>query len=319
MCDLCVRRGDEVEHLLLRIDPHTKKVQLSLRAAELIETLEEMARKPADAAATPNEAQSANFLPEYGRFMIEATPARPYGGFTADLRMVEHNMRARRRLIEKILQPQERLITLTVFPMLGVGDFAYCSQGPVDPVQGRVADSDYISDTIIGAHPRFATLTRNIRTRRGARVDIRVPLFQDESTARDMPKENERERAAIEALLAARDPTLPPHAPRPDLDHSKEIHMDAMAFGMGNCSCTVIHTLRLLVMFRDTHVVAFVSLFRLFASDFPDAQHWGGASFVRSPRCVLADHARAHCRFALLPWPRGGYRCAMDRHQPECG
>src|SRR6185437_14223579 len=123
---------------------------------------------------------------------------------------------------------------LTVFPLLGVGDFAYCSQGPVDPVQGRVADSDYISDGVIGAHPRFATLTRNIRTRRGSRVDIRVPLFQDENTERDMTIENAREQAALEEAMRARDPALPPHAPRPaDVDPLKEIHMDAMAFGMG--------------------------------------------------------------------------------------
>ena len=111
----CMCRGDEVEHLILRLDSSTKKVQLSLRAAELIEALE----PESDGAAAHPDDQSAHFLPEYGRFMIEATPARPYGGFTADLRMVEHNMRIRRTMIEKLLQPQERLITLTVFPLLG--------------------------------------------------------------------------------------------------------------------------------------------------------------------------------------------------------
>ena len=35
---------------------------------------------------------------------------------------------------------------------------------------------------IINPHPRFATLTRNIRLRRGSKVNIRVPLFRDVST-----------------------------------------------------------------------------------------------------------------------------------------
>lgn len=29
---------------------------------------------------------NAHFVPEYGSFMVEATPARPYGGYTTDLR-----------------------------------------------------------------------------------------------------------------------------------------------------------------------------------------------------------------------------------------
>ncbi len=39
--------------------------------------------------------QNAHFLPEYGRFMVEATPARPYGSYTTDLAQVEVNMRTR--------------------------------------------------------------------------------------------------------------------------------------------------------------------------------------------------------------------------------
>jgi len=229
--------GDEVEHLLLRLDPASKRVQLSLRAADLIDALEEQPSPPS-ASAAPSK--SANFLPEYGRFMIEATPSRPYGGFTADLRMVEQNMRIRRAQIQSLLQPCERLITLTSFPLMGVGDFAFCEPaGPCAPVQGSVADSDYITDTIIGAHPRFATLSRNIRTRRGSRVDIRVPLFQDELTAKDVAAEDAREQARLAEMARTRDPALPPHMPRPaDVDPLKQIHMDAMAFGMG-CAWSV--------------------------------------------------------------------------------
>jgi len=225
--------GDEVEHLLIRV--HGRRVQLSLRGDELIERLQAEAEK----ARAQGREWNANFLPEYGRFMIEATPARPYGGFTSDLRLVERNMRARRAAIEALLHPDERVLTLTAFPLMGTPGFAATSPEGAH-TQGFVADSEYIMDEIIAKHPRFATLTRNIRTRRGCRVDIRVPLFQDKNTARDIPEAAKREREEIEAVTRARDPSLPPHMPRPpDIDDLKEIHMDAMSFGMGQACVQV--------------------------------------------------------------------------------
>merc|ERR1719492_204796 len=82
---------------------------------------------------------------------------------------------------------------------------------PHYPIKGKVAQSDYVADEIINPHPRFATLTRSIRKRRGKKVDIRVPVFQDENT-----------------------------------EVVSDIHMDAMAFGMG-CAC-------LQVTFQAKHV-----------------------------------------------------------------
>lgn len=219
--------GDEVEHLITQQQNNNgkKKSRLSLRAAELIENLE----------AHPVDSKHANFLPEFGRFQIEATPHFPYGGTTNDLRQVEINMRERRELINKILHQDERLITLTVFPLLGCDDFAATSAGH-EAVRGSIADSDYIMDEIIGAHPRFAALSRNIRMRRGARVDIRVPLFQDKNTQRDLPAII----AAEEEKLRQLDAQVPGRTPRPtDIDHTRVIHMDAMAFGMGNCCLQV--------------------------------------------------------------------------------
>jgi hypothetical protein len=56
--------------------------------------------------------------------------------------------------------------------------------GSVPPtmVGGPRTESDYIGDGIINPHPRFGTLTANIRQRRGSKVNIRVPLFRDVNT-----------------------------------------------------------------------------------------------------------------------------------------
>jgi glutamate--cysteine ligase catalytic subunit len=70
--------------------------------------------------------------------------------------------------------------------------------------------SKYIDDSIINTHPRFGTLTRNIRTRRGSKVDIQVPIYKDINTITDKDESN------------------------PGF-----IHLDAMAFGMGCCALQI--------------------------------------------------------------------------------
>lgn len=68
-------------------------------------------------------------------------------------------------------------------------------------------------DYIINPHPRFAALTRNIRERRGKKVDIRVPLFRDINTPEFQGDSEKGEPPMID--------------------------MDAMAFGMGMCCLQV--------------------------------------------------------------------------------
>lgn len=112
--------------------------------------------------------------------MIESTPRRPYSGYAIDLLRVERNMRLRRRRLLTALLPNEIAPTVATFPLLGaLGD-----DGTVPPtkVGGPRTESDYIGDDIINPHPRFGTLTQNIRSRRGEKVNIRVPLFRDVNT-----------------------------------------------------------------------------------------------------------------------------------------
>jgi len=124
--------------------------------------------------------EGCNWVPEYGSWMIESTPNRPYTGYTNDLLRVERNMRLRRKRLLSVLQPDEIAPTVAVFPLLGaLGDD---STVPPSRVGGPKTLSDYISDDVINPHPRFGTLTANIRKRRGEKVNIRVPLFHDECT-----------------------------------------------------------------------------------------------------------------------------------------
>ena len=270
--------GDEVEHMLVTVDPASNTARLSLRAPDILDQLDSLLASHPPTSPPIN----AHFVPEYGRHMIEATPARPYGGYTSDLRMVEPNMRLRRRMVQALLQPNEYIMTLTSFPLLGCGHHTTPPCAPYGPI----AQSLYISDSVIGPHPRFATLSRNIRIRRGSKVCIRVPLFQDRNTRAHMEEQlrmrgrvmeergvEEKEEATPQPTASLSSATLPvsapaptasqqslPHAPSitsatnlspsgdeayppvpdchctPSIDELSEIHMDAMAFGMGS-SC----------------------------------------------------------------------------------
>lgn len=54
--------------------------------------------------------------PEYGAYMIEGTPGKPYGGLLAHFNIVEANMRYRREEAQRLLGPDEVLMTITNFP-----------------------------------------------------------------------------------------------------------------------------------------------------------------------------------------------------------
>jgi glutamate--cysteine ligase catalytic subunit len=77
-------------------------------------------------------------------------------------------MRLRRDLISAAIDSRDRVVTLTNYPLMGVGDFTEPSTKP----GGDVANSLFTSDDLIHPHHRFATLTRNIRLRKGSHVAI---------------------------------------------------------------------------------------------------------------------------------------------------
>ncbi|KAJ1517105.1 hypothetical protein HMI55_000623 [Coelomomyces lativittatus] len=135
--------GDEVEYTLLRFDHESKKVALSLRGYDV---LTELMQEEHDAASIG------------------------------------------RKAAEKYLNENEFLCAITCFPLLGVIEkgVATCFYPPINLNDGKehmeTSQSHYIPDVAINPHPRFKTLTANIRKRRGAKVSINLPLYKDEKT-----------------------------------------------------------------------------------------------------------------------------------------
>lgn len=167
--------GDEVEYGIFHLDHKEKKVRLSLRAKEVMDELN------AKEQEHHHRMEGCTWVPEYGAWMVEATPSRPYTGYTNDLLRVERNMRLRRTRLLTTLKEHEVAPTVSAFPLLGA--LGHDGSVPATPLGGPVTQSDYIGDGIINPHPRFATLSANIRQRRkNTKVNIKVPLYRDTHT-----------------------------------------------------------------------------------------------------------------------------------------
>ncbi|KAI1750851.1 glutamate-cysteine ligase [Xylaria castorea] len=223
--------GDEVEYLVVRYSKDTPNVLLSLRQADILTALaadEELSAKGGGVpeiqdVKTHNLHPLPVFHPEFGRFMLEATPGKPWGIGFKELLEVESDMKTRRKIAKDHMNSDEYPITLTTFPRLGVpGVFT----DPYYPPSGSKLRSQFVPDEIANPHIRFPTLAANIRWRRGKKVQVNVPVFHDEKTPNpwkdpsvnydlhNWPEDDDVRNGAA-----------------PD----NFIHMDAMAFGMGSC------------------------------------------------------------------------------------
>lgn len=101
--------GDEVEYIIVKFDDDKQEAKVSLRAQEMLSTLNEQE------LLDPKGVKSL-WRPEYGAYMIEGTPGRPYGGLLAHFNIVEANMRHRREEATQLLKPGETILTVTSFP-----------------------------------------------------------------------------------------------------------------------------------------------------------------------------------------------------------
>ncbi|GBP31256.1 Glutamate--cysteine ligase catalytic subunit [Eumeta japonica] len=198
--------GDEVEYIIVKFDDANQRATVSLRAEEVLSKLQEKE------AANPQNVKSL-WRPEYGAYMVEGTPGRPYGGLLAHFNIVEANMQYRRAEASSLLHDGEVIMSITNFPRLGCPDFTTPPYKPT-PDSGVTHSLYFPDEGIYNGHPRFKTLTRNIRERRGEKVAINIPIYQDINT--QIPVDGSHK--------------FDPEAAKPDC-----VYMDAMGFGMGCC------------------------------------------------------------------------------------
>jgi len=103
-------------------------------------------------------------------------------------------------------------------PLFGTSNFCSPSCKP----NGPIAESLFVPDDVIFPHPRFHTLTKNIRKRRQSKVEIRRPLMVDEQTPKPKFTDVDYVPKTVE-----------------EADSLNHVYADAMAFGMGSCCLQV--------------------------------------------------------------------------------
>ena len=191
--------------------------------------------------------------------MIEAVPRDPYGGYISDLLLVEKNMQLRRKRLHAVLRNNEIAPTSANFPMLGVDGYEHAKD-----INGAVAASQYVSDRVINPHPRFGTLTKNIRQRRQENVNILIPRGVDnigriEVESSDVGSDKRSDCCEDEMGISevfrrgqqsrglnmnidietAQQEQMEVNGKEGKVAVDDTIHMDAMAFGMGCCCLQV--------------------------------------------------------------------------------
>lgn len=101
--------GDEIEYIVVKFDDEKKQAKVSLCAKDVLAVLSEKE------LADPEGVKSL-WRPEYGAYMIEGTPGKPYGGMMAHFNIVEANMKYRREEAQMLLKDDEFVMSLTSFP-----------------------------------------------------------------------------------------------------------------------------------------------------------------------------------------------------------
>jgi glutamate--cysteine ligase catalytic subunit len=206
--------GDEIEYGIFKASEINGHYDLSLNATATRERLtkeEELLHNDLPIGC--------EWQPEYGSWMIEAVPRNPYGSYISDLLNVEKSLQLRRKRLHNALALGEIAPSTSNFPMLGVDGYNHTLLKG-----GNISDSLYVSDEVINPHPRFGTLTQNIRSRRKSNVNITIP--------RDLSMfQNTVENSLNKNKVAEEEEVV--------VGESSIIHMDAMAFGMGCCCLQV--------------------------------------------------------------------------------
>ncbi|KAJ5345675.1 Glutamate-cysteine ligase catalytic subunit [Penicillium brevicompactum] len=153
--------GDEVEYCLVDLSPETKRATLVLDHERIIRQWEKN---------TASKNDSVTLQWEWAKYMVEATPAKPYTGKIDDLMAVEQNMKRRRQVINNYLSSNQHTLSLSFFPRAGAD-----GQWTTPCAQNKKNHS-------ICSLPRYRIVPENVLCRGEGCKKTNLPIFQDSQT-----------------------------------------------------------------------------------------------------------------------------------------
>ena len=155
--------GEELEYAIFKVNNKYKKCKVSTDMESLINNIN-----------TYTINATTSWHPEYGDWMIEGVPLKPFRDIEDGVLNLEKILISRRKLLLSNLSLYELCPTLSFVPILCMN---------IKGVNG-VSKSKYISDECIYPHRRFSSLTQNIRNKRGETVKIPINIYQDRLTTK---------------------------------------------------------------------------------------------------------------------------------------
>ena len=216
--------GDELEYMLINKD----NGKLSIKDDDILELLETLLESKLETTDDQKEKRNSNitYHPEYGRFMLESTPRAPYN-LTKEYSAysyVEKNMAMRKEYAKEELDKRNIVASsLTVYPRMGCKNFLDGYDDLIFTEKNTSSQSLFLPDEVMNRHPRFPTLTANIRERRGEKVCIQLPMYIDENTPETDDSVYERNWFKHDSEVF-------------HILKKNHVYMDSMGFGMGS-SC----------------------------------------------------------------------------------
>ncbi|XP_063416057.1 glutamate--cysteine ligase catalytic subunit-like [Mytilus trossulus] len=197
--------GDEIEYMIVKIDDEEKTTKLCLKAKDVLETL--------------NKHNKGNpipvWTPEFGAYMVESIPERPYSGLLTSISKVEMSMKERRKELTSVLEQDEIPFTLPSYPRLGVGYFAI-PPTKLNPNNGISKSWFSPDDVIYKGRQRTTSIHQNIKERKGGNIEILIPVYQDMNTKSPLPM-------SIKTKY------------KREQSYDNSIHMEGLIFGAGCC------------------------------------------------------------------------------------
>ena len=171
--------GEEIEYEVVTMDKRDKGIKIHAEGYQIIE--EQLHER--------DDIEGFIFQPEFGSWMIEAVPDKPYKLYdvNASFDALTSLIKRRKIINEESYRSGVLITSFASFPNLGTKDCFVSQNEDLYNIENyaehnKYTKSDYIIDELTNPHPRFSTMLQSIRNRRGKKVDIKVPLFQDTFT-----------------------------------------------------------------------------------------------------------------------------------------
>ncbi|KAJ2725215.1 glutamate--cysteine ligase [Coemansia sp. Benny D115] len=189
---------ETVGYVIVKRDDNNRRIMLSPRAPEILSKLGCNLDLASTAAAHPqipadtNGSCSDTYLsakdaaaqtcwrPAHARFALRCEPPLLRTFSVSQLANdVSKCLRERRRLLKSMLEPDEMVLSISQFPLLGVAGKYICDQ---DATNGPLLRSRLLSENCLNPVPPFTLEIGGIIDRRGIVPYTAVPVYRDTNT-----------------------------------------------------------------------------------------------------------------------------------------